>query len=390
VGGVKCLSRMLSPAGFEKLQRLLYRGENVDGIRHRHWKTGEIMAGATSPHTPRHMQEGRTGRIALLNLMKSEIPEGTVKYGKQGVRVENLGAAGMRVYFADGSSEDADLVVAADGLYSKIRKQYIPDNNITYKGRVSYSYNIPIGMVQHIEGLPTHSSSWQGNNDVVFLSRLQPGVYTFVTNTTETEDFADSLRWAHDVGQTGVERLRKRFTGWDSVLDQVLQLLPDISAYPLQVAPWMGSLICEDALAFVGDAAHPTGGAYGSGCSFAFADVRALYLSLQRTYNSKPNVDSFKPLYNVSYALHLYNETRMPFLKRVESQLGNDKLDAAYVAAACDEEEWIRRWKKKFTINWWILEHDVDAKWQEVEAQERHVWHRKNKEDGDMTDVFGY
>lgn len=32
-----------------------------------------------------------------------------------------------------------------------------------------------------------------------------------MTNTAETEEFADSLRWAHDVGKPGVERLRKRF-----------------------------------------------------------------------------------------------------------------------------------------------------------------------------------
>lgn len=80
----------------------------------------------------------------------------------------------------------------------------------------------------------------------------------------------------------------------------------------------------------------------------------------------------------------------MPFLKRVESQLFNDKLDGAYVSAACDEEEWIRRWKKKFTINWWILEHDVDVKWQEVEAQERYTWHGKNEAEENMMDVFGY
>ncbi|RDW59217.1 hypothetical protein BP5796_12141 [Coleophoma crateriformis] len=219
----------------------------------------------------------------------------------------------------------------------------------------------------------------------------EPGVYTFVTNTTETEEYANSLRWAHDLGRPG-QKLTSfaPLKDWDPILDQVLQLLPGISAYPLQVTAWMANPTRDNALAFVGDAAHPTGGAYGSGCSFAFADVQALYLSLQRTYGYNADDDYSKPLYNVPYALHLYKETRMPFLKRVESQLGNDKLDAAYVATASNEKEWIRRWKKKFTINWWILEHDVDAKWQEVEAEERHTWHRKNKEDGDMTDVFGY
>lgn len=52
-----------------------------------------------------------------------------------------------------------------------------------------------------------------------------------------------------------------------------------------------------------------------------------------------------------------------------------DKLDTAYVSAAgSDEKEWIRRYRERFTINWWILEHDVDAKWQEIEAMERHKY----------------
>jgi len=36
-------------------------------------------------------------------------------------------------------------------------------------------------------------------------------MYTFVTNTTETEEFADSLQWAHNMGKVAVERLRERF-----------------------------------------------------------------------------------------------------------------------------------------------------------------------------------
>jgi salicylate hydroxylase len=74
----------------------------------------------------------------------------------------------------------------------------------------------------------------------------------------------------------------------------------------------------------------------------------------------------------VPYALHLFNETRKDFLHRVERQISADKVDTAYVAAAEDDKEYIKRYRERFTINWWLLEHDVDAKWQEVEAMERH------------------
>jgi hypothetical protein len=40
---------------------------------------------------------------------------------------------------------------------------------------------------------------------------LEPGVYSFVTMATEPEDFADTLRWKHSMGQPGIERLLDHF-----------------------------------------------------------------------------------------------------------------------------------------------------------------------------------
>jgi hypothetical protein len=53
--------------------------------------------------------------------------------------------------------------------------------------------------------------------------------------------------------------------------------------------------------------------------------------------------------------------------------MDNDRLDGAYIAGAGENEE-IRRYREIFTINWWLLEHYIDEKWQEVEADARHRW----------------
>jgi salicylate hydroxylase len=143
----------------------------------------------------------------------------------------------------------------------------------------------------------------------------------------------------------------------------------------------MESLIQDDSVVFVGTkpfdpgsltnniATTATSGDYGGGCSFAFADVRALYLSLWRTYKPKPlSYSNTKTHYDVPYSLHLYNETRRYYLQRVKKQMDNDRLDGTYIAGAGDDDnEWIRRYRERCTINWWLLEHDVDEKWQEVE-----------------------
>jgi 2-polyprenyl-6-methoxyphenol hydroxylase-like FAD-dependent oxidoreductase len=119
---MRSLARMLSPEGFEKLQSICYRGENVDGINHRHWRTGEILTAAISPHSPRYLQEGRTSRVALHKVLMDEVPDGLFRYGKNVIDVEKQSKEGggfeVRLTFADGTTENADIVVAADGLYS--------------------------------------------------------------------------------------------------------------------------------------------------------------------------------------------------------------------------------------------------------------------------------
>jgi salicylate hydroxylase len=121
-----------------------------------------------------------------------------------------------------------------------------------------------------------------------------------------------------------------------------------------------------------------TAGGGGVGSSLALADVRALYLSLWRTHNPRHHPGSSSPPYDIPYALHLFNETRRYCLQRVERQIAYDRLDTQYIAAAGDDEqEWIRRYRERFTINWFILEDEVDAKWQEVEAEERHLYPQK-------------
>jgi salicylate hydroxylase len=208
---MRTLARMLSPANFEELQRISYRGENVDGINHRHWRTGEILTTAISPHSPRHLQEGRTSRVALHRLLMKEVPDGVFNYGKHVVQVEKRhegdhNGSKMRLHFADGSTTDADVVVAADGLYSvsasqlpleriqmheresllawclvyllraprqqKLRTQYLPDSTVKYLGRVSYRHIVPWETVQHIKGLPTDTSSWRRNGEVAFMSPI--------------------------------------------------------------------------------------------------------------------------------------------------------------------------------------------------------------------------
>lgn len=210
---------------------------------------------------------------------------------------------------------------------------------------------------------------------MVILSRLEPGTYSFAAFLQESEEFVKSLRWEHALGQPGIDRVKSKLAGWHPLIGKVLDALPGIVAYPLEGAKWMDHLIRDDTVAFVGDAAHPTAGGWGTGSAFCFADVWTLYRSLNRAYKDTDMVP-----YNIPYALNLYNESRRHFLQRVERQFDYDRIDSKYVTEALDDHnEFVRRYRERHTLIWWILEHDADARWQEVEAEERHRDFRQGK-----------
>ncbi|MEO3792857.1 NAD(P)/FAD-dependent oxidoreductase [Nonomuraea sp. B10E15] len=64
-------------------------------------------------------------RITLRQVLLSGLDD-VVRFGKTYERYERLPDGRIRLFFADGTSEDADIVVAADGGNSRVREQHLP------------------------------------------------------------------------------------------------------------------------------------------------------------------------------------------------------------------------------------------------------------------------
>ncbi|KAL1907920.1 hypothetical protein Sste5344_006344 [Sporothrix stenoceras] len=365
VSGLRVLQRILPAESFEKIQKIMFRGKV--GIEHHHWQTGQVMAVSESPHMDVPYREGRTHRIPLHEILVSNVPPSDIRYSKEVKSVKVNGPAGGRpvvwLSFSDGSPDvEADLAVAADGIHS-----YLPDSVPFYRGAVAYRTVLSESHVQHITDLPVESGSWQNNNgEIAYLSRVGLNKYGFVAIVREDETDVASLRWAHSLGQAGIDRLRRHFEKWDPLVRKVVDALPGIYGYRLETAPWMADMTRDGVVCFVGDAAHPTAGAYGGGATFGYCDAWALYRSL-----SSPASRG-----NIARALAMYNRIRRPFLARVEKQLSLDKDNAAYLSAVdATSPEWSQRWLERFSPHAWMLEYDVEAECQRAEAGLVHKAH---------------
>jgi salicylate hydroxylase len=362
VTGLKVLNKLVPPSEIEQIS---YRPPDRAVYVTRHWRTGEdLVRRYTSDCIRDDTVQARTHREPLLKLLVEHQAEGAVRYGRKVVDVED-GPGGAQLRFDDGERLGGfDLVVAADGLYSRLRRKFWPEHRVAFKGAVAYRNVFPKSLVEGIEGLHDDSSAWRKDGEVVFLSDLGRDKYGVVIIRGESTEYAAGLKWEHSVGPEHLQRLREIYKDWDPVIGRVLDAVENIQAYPLDSGPWLSELTRDDRVAFIGDAAHPTAGAYGAGAAMGFCDGWALYRALQAT---RTRDGPARGPYDVAAALRIFQEARAPFLLRVERQMALDVEDSKFVAAAGeDEAEWIRRFKERNPENQWLTEHDVELEVQKA------------------------
>ncbi|MFI7125689.1 FAD-dependent oxidoreductase [Nonomuraea sp. NPDC050153] len=82
-------------------------------------------------------------RITLRQVLLSGLDD-VVRFGKTYERYERLPEGRVKLFFADGTSATADIVVAADGGNSRVRKQYLPHAERVDTGITTVAGKFPI------------------------------------------------------------------------------------------------------------------------------------------------------------------------------------------------------------------------------------------------------
>jgi 2-polyprenyl-6-methoxyphenol hydroxylase-like FAD-dependent oxidoreductase len=81
-----------------------------------------------------------------------------VKFGKAFKRYERLRNGTVKIYFDDGTTEDCDILVGADGANSRVRKQLLPEAMIKTTDTAVIYFKIPY-TPDTKDLLPTKSAS---------------------------------------------------------------------------------------------------------------------------------------------------------------------------------------------------------------------------------------
>ncbi|WLE58831.1 FAD-dependent monooxygenase [Burkholderia plantarii] len=108
--------RALKAAGlFERFVTLIHPGGQATRVLDRH---GTVLFDQPDDGTGGRPE---VSRGALRQLLLDALPAGTVRWGHKLVAASPLGGGRHALHFADGSTASADLLVGADGAWSKVR-----------------------------------------------------------------------------------------------------------------------------------------------------------------------------------------------------------------------------------------------------------------------------
>lgn len=170
---------------------------------------------------------------------------------------QDAGPDEVIVNFEDGTSATVNLIVAADGIHSQTRAQFITDKP-RYSGRIAYRGLLPLASTESFWPFPSYAISWLAPNKHFLAFPInQNKTINIVAFISKPLEELDDLResWTSSAPR---EDLAREFEGWDPVLGKLIQCMePMVGKWRLNdrelLSQWS---FIDGKVVLLGDAAH--------------------------------------------------------------------------------------------------------------------------------------
>lgn len=211
-------------------------------------------------------------------LQMSTIAPGTTHFNKCLTRLEETDIH-VNLYFSDGTNTQADIVIGADGINSKIREELLGAEKPLYSGWVAHRALIRSEELTRYNLNFENCVKWwsEDRHMMVYHTTAKRDEYYYVTGVPHAAwdfqgNFVDSSR----------EEMFDAFEGYNPTVQALIESSESVTKWPLLNRNPL-PLWSRGRLVLLGDACHPMKPHMAQGAGMAIEDAAMLTRCLQET-----------------------------------------------------------------------------------------------------------
>jgi 2-polyprenyl-6-methoxyphenol hydroxylase-like FAD-dependent oxidoreductase len=246
-------------------------------------------------------------RADLHRILIDALAPGTVRTGQP---VDGVSADGRSVLLSGGNTETFDVVVAADGIRSRVRREWPDDPGVRYAG-----YRAWRGVTGRAVEVSTGSGETIGRGLRFGIAPLVDGrVYWFAVVSQPIDEPAED----------GPQPVLERFAGWHRPIEELINATPpeDIHALPIEELAGRLPSFRRGRCVLLGDAAHAMTPNLGQGGNQAMEDAATLAALLAGAADAGAADAGAEDEAGIDAALAEYDRLRRPRTQRIAHGAG--------------------------------------------------------------------
>jgi salicylate hydroxylase len=249
---------------------------------------GALIAEAAWEDSAQRYRNVGMYRPDLIEVLTQAVPADTIRLGHRLTSIEEAGS-GVRLEFENGTSEEFDAVVGADGVHSVVRDSLMDVPDPVYSGSIAYRGVIDASLLP--EDWPMKSQVWMGEGKHFMCYPLQQRkLFNYVGFVPSDKPLKESWSAAGQVSELAAE-----FGGeeWDPRLREFIGLIDKTFWWGLYdrepLSNWSRGRIT-----LLGDAAHTMLPHAGQGVNQAIEDSVTLAFFVREAGGADDIPEAFK------------------------------------------------------------------------------------------------